>query len=528
VSTRSRSFLVVFVVLAAAGFAFLAGGFSFFGLGGDSDPDVYRADGRYIGPPLPARKRPNLVVIILDTVRADCLGDGSAGSGDMPFLSSLAKSGVRCVNAVAPAPATYPSITSLLTGLLPDEHGVDHTPNPPRLPAGITTFAEALSKGHGYTTAAFMQVRLSNEGSGPLQGFQTVRAPAPLHAWREAIEKWNQEREQRKPFFLLLHTYEAHDPYGEANHPWPEDFPTPEDMERAARLGKSDKELVETFLTDRGARVALLEQNARQVFDRVFGYYGRGYGADPDPAMAARLETSYRKGVRWVDGQLEAAVTHLREQGLLENTLLVVTSDHGEAFGEHGILNHGRSLHAELVRVPVVLVGPPPFDTGRTIDTSLGIIDLLPTYFELAHLPPIAETSGRSALRALAGNEAGRAVLSLEDLSPFKMGFNANVKLASARTATQSYIVRYDVQAGTVIEALYDLTRDPGETDDLLAQAGRLGERPVSRALAEAIEAARDRIWTSVTSSQNHLQSGYGSGVATLSGTRPAPARVGP
>ena len=503
------------------------GGSMLFDRSSDEEEQYYRADGRYLGPPVEREGLPNLIVIVVDALRADCLGADEGEPGDMPYLLSLARTGVRCTQVTAAAPATYPSITTLLTGLLPDEHGVDHTPDPPRLPAGITTYAEALGRGHGYDTAAYLQVPLSAEPNAPLQGFQTALSPAPLHAWQGTIETWNRERVKRKPFFLFLHTYEAHDPYGETNHPWPEPWPTQADVARAPALGKiGDAELVERFVTDRPLRMVWLEQAGREVSDRVFDYYGRGYASNPDPALAARIEGAYRMGVRWVDAQLQRAIAHLRAQGLLENTLLVVTSDHGEGFGEHGILNHGRTLHEELVHVPFVAVGPAPFDRPRMVTTSFGLIDVLPTFFEMAGLPPLGDTTGRSMLGAITGDEPGRAVLSLEQLTMFKMGRFANQKLCSARTAHESYLVRYDVSEGTIREALYDRNTDPEERRDLAAETGRIGTLPVSAALASAIERARDRIWTSVRASQQHLQLGYGAGVATVTSTRPAPART--
>ena len=487
----------------------------------------YRSDGHYEGPPVdPRGRRPNLVVLILDTLRADCVGGGADGTCDMPFLRALGKRGVQCTQVTSAAPATYPSVTTLLTGLLPDEHRVDHTPYPAVLSPSVTTFAEALAQGHGYETAALLELQLDERPDSLLQGFKTVRCGGPLRFARGQVSGWNKARDREKPFFLLLHSYEAHDPYGESNHPWPPSPASAEGVERARKLyDASEAEFIEHFLLDRDVRVSWLEDDPKDTLRRAFRYYGRGFREAPDLELARRVERAYRDGVRSLDGEVEKTVALLEREGLLENTLLVVTSDHGEAFGEHGILIHGRALHEELVHVPLIAVGPPPFDTGRTIHTSLGVVDILPTFFDLAGLPALQGVAGRSMLAPLRENAPGRAVLSMEELTPFKMGHAADARMVSARTATETYIVTYDLTAGTVIEELFDRATDPGERKDL-AVDGRIGAHPVSAELAAAIESARDRIWASVSSGKAHVQMGYGAGVATVSSIRPPHAVI--
>lgn len=486
----------------------------------------YRADGRLVDArhathDSAAARRPNLIVLVVDTLRHDCVAGKDGGTPDMPYVRSLGRRGMFCTQVTAPAPWTFPSMVSLLTGLLPTRHGADHTRRAPRLSASVTTFAEVLARGHGYETAAFLQVPMHGERDSPLQGFAKVSTRGPLRQTRKHVTDWNGKRDASAPFFLLLHTYEAHDPYGAENHPWPEDFPSPASRERTPDPHKvDDATLAEAFLLDRDVRVNLLERGADRILERMFRYYGQGWGAAPDHDLAARLEAAYRKGVRSLDAEIEATVRHLESLGLLENSLLVITSDHGEAFGEHGILNHGRALHEELVHVPLVAVGPPPFEARDAVATSMGLIDVLPTFLDLARIPSIEGVDGRSMLGALAAGSAGRAVYSCESLTHHKAGRTVDQEMLAARTDTESYILTYDVQRGTIVEQLYDRSEDPHEREDR-AMDGRVGDVPVDARLAAAIETIRSAIWAAADDSRAHQQLGYAAGAARVTSPRP-------
>jgi hypothetical protein len=188
-------------------------------------PAVYTADGRPVGPvPQPASP-PNLIVIMIDTLRADALRiEGGAGPGvdpeAMPFLRSLAEKGVAFTDATAPAPWTAPSIASFLTGLLPSAHGAVERDRP-TIPMSLPTFAEILRHTYGYETGAFVGGPWFGGDGSLLQGFETGTEQFALQGTKDAVGEWQQFRDRSKPFFLFLHTFEAHDPYGQANHPWP-------------------------------------------------------------------------------------------------------------------------------------------------------------------------------------------------------------------------------------------------------------------------------------------------------------------
>jgi arylsulfatase A-like enzyme len=186
-----------------------------------------------------------------------------------------------------------------------------------------------------------------------------------------------------------------------------------------------------------------------------------------EPELAAELRAAYRAGAREADEGIARTLAWLEANGLLENTLLAVVSDHGEAFGEHGLLGHGLSLYDELVRVPLLLRGPPPFDRPQTLADSVGLMDLLPTFLDWAGLaaPP---TSGRSFLPVVRGEDAGRPIVSEQDVTTIATDDPWPRYQVSVRSAEWKWVA--DLELGTLAlrEEVYDLRTDPHELDDLL------------------------------------------------------------
>jgi len=222
-----------------------------------------------------------------------------------------------------------------------------------------------------------------------------------------------------------------------------------------------------------------------------------------------------------VDSLTRQTVGQLGTWGLSKNTMLVVTADHGEAFGEHGLLAHGRQLYDELVHIPLILVGPEPFVGGREIDGGVGLLDVLPTFFDYAHLLPLDEIQGRSFLPLIRGQVGGRPVFSEEILTRANTGEDADALLTSVRSAHWKYIITFDRQAGTVLEEAYDLRQDPGERHDLCAGSGRIDGLSFDPSFCAAVEAARDRIWGAAGQSNRLYASPYGAGRAQVISQRP-------
>ena len=479
---------------------------------------AYTSDGHYRGARRPASGvLPNLIVLALDGVRDDCLEPGpDAGPAPMPFFASLGARGSRLTEVTSPSPGTLASLTSLLTGLRPDEHGVDDTAGRLELPAAVLTFAEMLSAGHGYETVAWTSLPASGGVSSLFQGFGSLHPETSLADVPAAVRAWKEQRNDTRPFFLFVQTEEATAPYGQERSGDGGEFPS-----SIADPGSlSDRAFLSAFLTDAGVRAAWLRDAPEATWRRAARYAAGGYAQDPDPALAAHLRAAYHKGVGLLDGDLLRTVEALEAGGLLENTWLVVTSSHGEGLGEHGVLGTGRSLHEEFVHVPLILVSTPPLGLGGQPSTSVGLIDLLPMFLESAGLPARGSGAARSMASALERNAPGRAVLTMEQQTAYKMGRFAHAVLYGVRTSAESYLIRYDVVAGTIVEQFFDRRIDPREENDL-ALEGRLGSVAVSAALAEGIESVRNRIWRSADATGRLVQMGYGAGIGRVTSPRP-------
>ncbi len=468
---------------------------------------TYAADGRRLGTAAVPDRRPNLIVVVLDSLRHDAYAAPSDTSASatvrrerMPFLSALAARGISFSDAVASAPWTLPSIVSLLTGLLPSEHGQFVVHADWNLPAAITTYPEVLSRGYGYRTVACVcGLWFERSGDSLLQGFDRKSYEYSLQDHRR-IRRWAETRDTRRPFFLLLHSFDAHEPYGAKNHPWPvPKFPQPPEVDPSLLAADAEpRSLLRACALDADARLGLSVRLGYALSEKIQGYRHRGYAEHPDPALAAELEAAYWAGVRWADGELEKTVALFEELGLMKDTVLVVTADHGESFGEHGDLGHGLWLYDEVIRVPLVVVGPEPFVGGRTIRQQVGLIDVLPTFLDYAGFAPNPGVTGRSAMAAVRGASSScRAVVSEERLDASNTGTSVDAVRLSARTPAWKYIATFDLQTGEVRESAYDLENDPGEKVDLGDGTGRLPPDVLFDACTcPAVTALRERIWS--------------------------------
>ena len=475
--------------------------------GGCGDPPAppavstrsYDVDGALLVPFQRPSALPNLVFVLVDTLRADAVGDGAQQAGNMPALSALARRGTLAVQASSNAPWTPPSVASMLTGLAPSVHGCRGEEGGFNVPAGRTTFAEALSRAHGYETVAFLGVSHAGQGlptgtGNAFAGFESKSPGFMLQALDAQVGPWAKRRDKGRPFVLFLHTYEAHHPYGAKNHPYPplqrDALPTSSDPIAALGPEPAAKDLAEIVLTSLEGGMWLKSRHPRLFQPGVPRFWWNGMRTDPDPALAHRLRLAYADGAAWVDGMLGRAFEQLREWGLLENTLLVVTADHGEAFGEHGLLMHGRGCYDELLRVPLVLAGVPPFDGGKRLEASVSPQDVLPTFLDLAGLPALDDVEGRSFLPSMQAPGPGRPVLAEEWATLTKTGGVANLFVSSVRSARWKVIVTRDLATDALTEEVYDLVADPGEQADRARDVATL---PLGDEFRRALELARKR-----------------------------------
>ena len=359
--------------------------------------------------PAPATAR-NLVIVTLDTLRADRLGCYGNREVATPRLDRIAAGGALFEQAAVHVPLTRPSHASIFTGLLPAEHGLRDNVSPSLAPE-IPTLAPML-KAAGFRTGAFVSSIVLSRQSGLNRGFDeyadrfeidgddarflnTIQRPGDV-AMKDALA-WIQSAGDGR-FFAWIHLYDPHDPY-----------------------------------------------------------------EPPEPYASQYAGRPYDGEVAWTDelvGRLEDA---LQRRGLTERTLLVVTSDHGEGLGEHGETVHGFFVYESTLRVPLIVRGP-GVAPGRRIKEVARSVDLMPSVLELLGVPAPAgwKGSGRSLAPVLRGTAPLAPEPSYaESLLPLlHYGWS---DLRALRDGRWKYI-----QAPR--PELYDLEADPGETRDLAAE----------------------------------------------------------
>ena len=308
------------------------------------------------------------MLISLDTLRADHLSAYGYHRQTSPHIDALAADGVRFSETIAASHWTAPSHATLLTGLHPDEHDV--VTDSSRMSPEITTLAERLSDA-GYATGAFTGSHLVTALLGMDQGFGVWQErPGPCATGFADAAAWMSA--QTSPFFLFVHTYQTHAPYAP---------PAPYD----------------TLFTPDGP-----------LPDRAVTGQFRQPGAPPTPAELSALVGLYDGEIRAADACVGALIASLGERS--DDTLVVLTSDHGEEFFEHGGFGHGRLL-PETLAVPLILSHPLlRAEAAAVIDVPTGAVDVVPTVLDLLGVPVPDDLSGFSLVPAMTGTSRPRPV----------------------------------------------------------------------------------------------------------------------
>lgn len=335
----------------------------------------------------------NVVLISLDTLRADHLSCYGYARRTTPNLDGLAARGVLFENAIAASSWTVPSHMSLFTGLYPGAHGVESVRL--ALDRKAVTLAEAL-RAQGWKTAAFVSGPSLNGQMGFSRGFEmyddftvTLSHEANLLGYND-IENMSINQIVTNPiitrlatewlrknagtrFFLFLHYWDVH-----------HDYIPPAPYDRAF---------------DPGYAGAI---DGRNIAGRQNQWERDGLA----PADLAHLTALYDGEIAHTDAHVGAVLRAIEDARLTERTIVIIVSDHGEAFMEHGTLNHGNSLHDELVRVPLILCAPALVPAGRRLDGFVSHVDVMPTVLGLLQLAPPGSTQGVDLSPALRGTSA--------------------------------------------------------------------------------------------------------------------------
>ena len=362
----------------------------------------------------PEKPALNVILITIDTLRADHVGCYGYKQIKTPNIDSLASDGVRFDRAFTPVPVTLPSHSAMLTGTYPMRSGM-HDFSANKLSADQPTLATVLKRA-GYTTGAVIGAAVLDSRFGLNQGFDFYydhfdfsrldeanldEMERPANVVADVALDWL-GKNSRKKFFLWMHMYDPHYPY----HP-----PEP---------------------------------------------YAREYAGQP-----------YDGEIAFADEQLGRVLRFLKEKGLYQNTVIVLSGDHGESLGEHGEKTHGFFIYNATMRVPLIMRLPGNAG-GQAFDNPVSLVDLMPTILATVGLESPSQAQGKSLLTELQGKAGERdRTLYGETFLP-RLHFNWS-ELRGAENTKYHFI-------DAPRPELYDVAKDPGEVHNLLSEKKAVGD----------------------------------------------------
>jgi len=420
--------------------------------------------------------RPNVVLVSIDTLRADHLRCYGYGRETSPFLDSLARKGIRFQDAIVQSNWTLPSHVSMLTSLYPAVHRVQRDTD--KMGPALNTMAEVLKRA-GYYTAAFVDGGVMSADFGFGQGFDLYDDHSKGRDKNKRALHWIREH-RRGPFFLFYHTYDVHFPY--IHHPRPRTLMDDMEMKSIAdRINKGDYNL-----TDDEFEKAVLSWCTVPGFYRMitpnklepFKPAMRRFFQERWPRMPSFNESlrylidAYDGGISYFDARFKGLWDLVCEMGVDKNTVLIITSDHGECFLEHGDLGHPELLYEEVVRVPLIVVSPLLPQRGVIVQRQVMSIDILPSVLELLKLGRLPHLQGESFMPYIEGGEKGDSRPAYADA----------LEIDAARTDTWKFIQRAEGDAGrkpalSPVPELFNLEKDPGEKTNLAAKDAPASEK---------------------------------------------------
>lgn len=404
---------------------------------------------------MPPPKR--VVLLVIDTLRRDHVGAYGYEKNTTPHLDSLAKEGVLFKDAYSNCSWTQPSMASLFTGAYPLVHKVTEPPDSEFvaaavLPPGVTTMAEFL-KAEGMTTHAVSSQPWCNDLSGFDQGFDGFEKVSTILDTREAEKvmdqslEWLEKQGPDEDFFLYIHIMGPHFPY----------IPPPEWQ------GK--------FTGPRLPEIRSMLEDKNYV-DQSRVLHKKRHRFASDDGLLAELEGLYDEEVAFSDHQLARLMARLDKQGMSEGTMVIVLSDHGEEFVEHGRFFHGHSLYRELLEVPLV-IWYPPLGKGVEVDDMVSLVDVFPTLIELFDGKKPDHCQGKS-LAPLLWKDGGHGPI-LAELVGHGLG-----KLT---TPDYSFIYQGEIRDKSEQTMLFDRKADPHEEKDISDKKPELNNEMLSRFL---------------------------------------------
>lgn len=399
-------------------------------------------------PPRPGGERPNILLILIDTLRADHLSIYGYTRQTSPAIDALAQGGIVFERAYAQAPFTPPSVASLLTSTYPSTHGVTYPPSAKStfrpIPESLVTLPEALADA-GYHTMAVSSHPWIQPQFGYGRGFEVFeRVPPGAYAEKrfdearlvvdKALEVLSQP--PPGPFFLYLHMMGPHWPYT----PGPDDDFNPPDRQPTPLIRQLDA----------------LPARWMQGFDLIRQQARNGALSGADLEI---LKARYDGLIRATDAALAKLFDRLRERRWLEDTVVVLTSDHGEEFMEHDQVFHN-SLFNEVLRVPLIFIHPPTYPRRQSSGALAEAIDVPATLLALAGADRPGSFQGRDLF-----SDGRKRLVVAEHAEEVKVQSRRWSVIRSTRDPVRAF----------------DLDRDPGEREDRSSQHPELTREMLDR-----------------------------------------------
>ena len=362
----------------------------------------------------------NIILISIDTLRADRLGCYGYKRPTSPTIDALASRGMRFANVIAESSWTLPSHMTMFTGLFPSSHGAVA----PRksINKRIITLTQILKK-EGFRTYANTEGGYVNGARGFERGFEIYDDKhKPFIKTIHQAQQWIEQTKSDERYFVFLHTYSVHCPY------------------------KSPPRYTEMF-----------HINDTEEHDDLKGKCGNNYYNRMilNAEQVAFISNEYDAGIRYADDRLKGFVDFLEKRNDLEKTILILISDHGEEFQEHGQIGHERTLYRECLHVPLIFVAP-NLKPG-IVQQTVGLVDLMPTILDMTAIA-LPDLQGRSLLPLMQGSFDSR------QNKPRFSELDRHIRMRSVVDGPMHFIFNDRKQS----RELYDMASDPREQHNLL------------------------------------------------------------
>lgn len=435
----------------------------------------------------------NIILIVVDALRPDHLSCYGYPKLTSPTVDRIAREGTLFEQTITAAPFTWPAMASMFTSTYPPFHGVRTHADSLRF--SLVTLAEVL-QAKGYSTGAVISHTLLTPELGYAQGFSHYEvsdqpfggpfsrlllfqvlskfAPPPLgddaRSVTQAAEDWITKSKDKK-FFLWIHYADVHGPY----HPPREFLQRFKPVTREGTLTEKEKEIRDKLANLRLGTPEEMEELAKSITPEMLEYNTALYDAE----------------IAYVDAELEKLLQTLKELGILDKTLLVFTSDHGQSMGEHGqiLIAHGPLLYDNTVMTPLILRKPGLVPAGKRVSQQVRSIDIMPTLLELAGI----DYRGRQEGRSLVPLWTSAAPLSWPEAyiesEPYWKGreryfvgqggakdFFGGIQGKRRALRSPEWKLIYFPKQGEHLYELYDLKHDPGELHNLYRELPQVAD----------------------------------------------------